>query len=310
MNAPEIVVVGSANIDLVVSAERFAAPGETLAASSFQIFAGGKGANQAAAAARLGAATRLVARVGDDAFAPIVRSALADAGVELGGLLSTEGGTGTALITTVHGGQNSILVYPGANAHLRREDVDAAWPQFRGARVVLAQLEIPIDTVERLAVLCEDAGIPLVLDPAPAQDLSPALLHRIAWLTPNEAETLQLTGVDVSTASEPDLKRVAEDLLGRGPRGVVLKLGSRGAYVADHTRHCWIPPFNVQVVDTTAAGDAFNGAFAITLARLGDPFTAGTFACAAAALSTTTFGAIPSMPNQSAVSALLASASR
>ena len=145
MSAPEIVVVGSANVDLVVFADRFPAPGETLAGTDFKMLAGGKGANQAAAAARMGAATRLLARVGDDLFAPMLRAELSGAGVDTDGVETVPGSTGTALITAVRGGSNNIVVVPGANASLRPEDIAREWRHIATAKLVLAQLEIPME---------------------------------------------------------------------------------------------------------------------------------------------------------------------
>ena len=307
MSAPEIVVVGSANVDLVVFSKRFPAPGETLDAKEFRIFAGGKGANQAAAAARMGIPTRLIARVGKDVFAPMLRAELSSAGVDVHAVETVTGSTGAALITTVDGGTNSILVVPGANASLVPEDIDREWERLRVAAFVLAQLEIPLDTVEHLAMRCAEAGIPFILDPAPVRTLGSGLLKATTWLTPNETETRALTGIDVSSAQEAELRSVAEDLLGMGVAGVVLKLGARGAYIANRAMQRWIPPFAVVATDTTAAGDAFNGAFAASLLRHGDASIAAHFACAAAALSTTRPGAIPSLPSRAEVDQLLTS---
>ncbi len=300
-----IAVVGSVNVDLVVAAERFAAPGETITGRDFKTFSGGKGANQAAAAARLGARTQLFARIGDDGFAPGLLKDLRKAGVDIACVESTPGSTGAALITTVDDGQNSIVVVPGANGTVEPADIDQWWPAIGEADIVLAQLEIPIDAVMRLAVRCQAAGIPFMLDPAPAQTLPQELLCAVTWLTPNESETRALTGMDITQAGEAELHAAAETLLARGVGGVVLKLGTRGAYMLHKGVAQWIKPFMVEVVDTTAAGDAFNGAFAASLLALGDPFAAGRVAAAAAALSTTRAGAIPSMPGHAQVEALL-----
>jgi ribokinase len=300
-----VVVVGSLNVDLVMATERFVRPGETMQGKEFHIVAGGKGANQAAAAARLGYPTQIFGRVGDDGFAPRLLAALEAAGVDVSGVEVTPGSTGTALITTVASGENSIVIVPGANGAVLTEDVDRWWPKISEAGMVLAQLELPMATVVRLAERCAAEKILLMLDPAPAQDLSAELLRAVAWLTPNESEVLRLTGRDIAAADEALLRDVAESFLAVGVGGVVLKLGGRGAYVATAAERRWIQPFVVEVVDTTAAGDAFNGAFAASLLRLGDPFEAAQVASAAAALSTTVAGAIPSMPAMSEVEALL-----
>ncbi|WP_263382275.1 ribokinase [Granulicella arctica] len=303
--AKPVIVVGSLNVDLVVVAERFVTPGETMLGKSFRVVSGGKGANQAAASARLGYPTQLFGRVGDDGFGSRLIGDLEAAGVDVSGVGSVPGSTGTALITTVASGENSIVIVPGANGTIGPNDIDGWWPTIHEAGIVLAQLEIPMDAVEHLAKLCAEASIPFMLDPAPAQGLSAALLSKVAWLTPNESEVLALTGRDLIGAEEPALLKVAGHFLDLGVDGVVLKLGARGAYVATAKEQRWVRPFVVEAVDTTAAGDAFNGAFAASLLRLHDPFRAAQVAAAAAALSTTVPGAIPSMPSLQQVEALL-----
>ena len=310
---PSVAVIGSINMDLVLSAERFPAPGETLPGQDMRMFPGGKGANQAAAAAKLGAPTQIFARVGDDVFAPMLKEQLAAAGVDTAHVHAAAGSTGIALITTVPSGENSIVVVPGANALLRPEDIDHEWPRIRRASIVLAQLEIPVETVERLGRRCAAEQIQFVLDPAPVRSLSADLLRAVSWLTPNETEPFGMTGTDISAASEAQLHAGAENFQSMGVQGIVLKLGARGAYIARRSgptaEHRWIQPFAVEPLDTTAAGDAFNGAFAASLLRLGDPFAAARVACAAAALSTTKRGAIRSLPSLPEVEQLLADAS-
>lgn len=300
-----VVVVGSLNVDLTMRAERFPRAGETLKAQDFAMSSGGKGANQAVAAARLGYRTRMVGCLGDDAFSVGVRADLARANVDLAGVRAVPGNTGAALITTVPGGENTIVIAAGANAAMTRAALNAAWEEVRGAGMVLTQLEIPLDTVEALAERCRAEGLPLMLDPAPAGPLPGSLLKGLAWLTPNESEAAALAGAAIAEAEEAELRRVAESFLDQGVGGVVLKLGARGAYVATAGERGMIAPFQVEAMDTTAAGDCFNGAFAVALLRGAPALEAARFACAAAALSTTRRGALGSMPDTAEVEVLL-----
>ena len=300
----KIAVVGSINIDLVSRVPRLPREGETLHGHSFTTVPGGKGANQAVAAARLGGQVHMVGRLGEDAFGPQLRQALEQAGVQTSGVLSTEGPSGSAIIMVTDAGANSILVTAGANARLTPEALEGQLNELRDASVVLTQLEVPVAAVERLATYTHQARIPLILDPAPVQALGPQLLEHVTWLTPNESETCallrQLGRECGDTLAEGDLPAAAECLLAQGVRNVVLKLGARGVYLQGQdiaaTR---IPGFAVEAVDTTAAGDAFNGgfAYALTTGALA-PEPAARFACAVAALSVTRAGAQPSMPSR------------
>lgn len=258
--AKRIVVVGSINLDLVVATRRIPLVGETVAGSSFRTFPGGKGANQAVAAARLGASVSILGKLGTDAFGTELRESLEGVGVETGAVASVPVASGVALITTDAKGENSITVVAGANAHLSPDDIDANAELIRGAGIVLTQLEVPLNTVEHLASFTRREEIPLVLDPAPARPLSPSLLRCVDWLTPNETETCILLGHSPRELSQVDMEDRANKLLQLGSRNVVLKLGARGCYLAlaDGTRKL-VPAFNVHAVDTTAAGDAFNG---------------------------------------------------
>ena len=293
-----IVVVGSLNADLVARVERIPVPGETIIASDFETFCGGKGANQATAVGRLGGTVRMIGKLGSDAFATQLRESLEDAGVETGCVDNVDGPSGTALIESSADGENSIVVIPGANARLLPDDIVRYAAVIEQAALVLAQLEIPRDTTESLARLTHNAGVPLILDPAPAYPLGRELLSHVTWLTPNETESRLLLGLDPDRASSLTSQEVAARLLDMGVRNVILKLGSQGVYMAgQEIEPAAIGACEVEAVDTTGAGDAFNGAFAFALvhARM-TARDAAEFACGAAALSVTRAGAQTSMP--------------
>ncbi len=299
-----IAVVGSINIDLVARAARIPAPGETLLGMDFATHPGGKGANQAVAVARLGYPVRMIGRLGDDSFGAELKEHLMRSGVDIAGVRTSPGSSGVAVIVVAETGENSIVVVPGANALLTPQDLDASIDILRSASIVLTQLETPLETLVHLSELCLREGVPLILDPAPAQALPKELLSKVTWFTPNETEAAFYTGPS-SGAGPTD---TALELMGLGVTHLVLKLGSRGAYLAtpDGQRHR-IPSFPVQAVDTTAAGDCFNGAFATGLALRMTPPESARFAAAAAALSVTRVGAQPSMPSRAEVQQLLGS---
>jgi ribokinase len=298
-------VVGSVNMDLVVKAPRLPQVGETVLGGAFGTFAGGKGANQAVAAARLGAAVAMVGRVGADAFGQALRNGLAAEGVDVTHLREDDHApTGVALITVDDAGRNTIVVASGANMRVVREDVDAAREVITRSQVVLLQLELPLSVVHYAADVAAAAGCRVVLDPAPApSDSLPDSLYRLlAVVNPNEVEARALTGVDVA---DPDgARRAAEVLLARGCGAAVIKRGERGAYVAAGGLRESVPAVPVQAVDTTAAGDAFAGALAVALAEGRDLLAAVRFATVAAAVSVTRLGAQPSMPRRTEVEAL------
>ncbi len=305
-----VVVVGSLNADLVVRAERFPQPGETMHGESFRVVTGGKGANQAGAAAKLGWPTEMVGRVGSDAFAVQVRRDLEAAGAGCGAVMEVEGSTGVAVITTTASGENTIVLAAGANGAMDSAAVEGAWPVIAGAGMVLLQLEIPLETVMEVARRCAAAGVPVMLDPAPARELPEELLRAVTWLTPNETEARELEGIDLAEAGDEGMERAAGRLMAKGARNVALKLGGRGVYVATEERRGLVPAFAVEVCDTTAAGDCFNGAFAVALLEGAEVMEAARFACAAAALSTTRAGALPSMPTRAEVEGSLRGGTR
>jgi ribokinase len=301
-----IVVVGSINLDLAVFASRNPRAGETILGTRFDLFTGGKGANQAVAAARLGHHVQMIGKLGNDAFADQLLQDLNGADVDTRAITRTSGPSGVALIITTDSGENRIIVVPGANNSLSPDDIERDCALIQNADIVLTQLEIPLETIDALTKLTSRHNVRLVLDPAPARELPADLLHKTDWITPNEGEAQFFTGSKTPPVSEVEMREVSEYFLGLGPRNVLLKLGERGAYLAtqDGTR-TFIPSFAVQAIDTTAAGDAFNGAFAVALVRGSLPADAARFASAVAAISVTRHGALPSMPTQAEVSLFL-----
>ena len=295
-----IVVVGSINLDLVVGANRIPRVGETVTGKTFETYFGGKGANQAVAAAKLGYSVAMVGCVGTDGFGEQLRKGLEEAGVDTVGVSTAEGPSGIALITTSSHGENNIVVVPGANEHLEPALLDKATPLLRRAGILLTQLEIPLDAVDYLARFAERNNIPLMLDPAPARDLPMSLLRRVTWITPNETEVQELLKRRI--VSDSDYYAAAESLLSCGIRNVLLKMGSRGALVAQQNGSKEIiPAFSVNPVDTTAAGDAFNGGFAVGLMKGMNAIEGARFGSAVAAISVTRTGAQPSMPTSAEV---------
>jgi ribokinase len=293
-----IIVVGSINTDLVAVTKRMPAVGETVIASDFQIHPGGKGANQAVAVARLGYPVRLIGRLGNDTFGAELRTHLERAGVEITGVSTSGGVSGVAVIVVSRHGENSILVAPGANSKVTPEDLDANISILRSAGMVLAQLEIPLETIEYLARVCARENVPLILDPAPARDLPPGIFKDIAWFTPNQAEARFYLGDKHLESNPPAPAEMAKVFLSNGCRGVVLKMGAHGTYLGSQDGiGSLVPAFSVNAIDTTAAGDAFNAGFATALMLGTSPLDSAVFAAAVAAISVTRTGAQPSMPS-------------
>lgn len=290
-----IVVVGSINMDLVVRAPRHPLPGETILGRSFQTFPGGKGANQAVAAARLGGQVRMVGRVGTDPFGEVLLSNLVKDGVDTRHVLRTEGAaSGVALITVSDVGQNNIVVVPETNGMLTPDDIRAAGQAFEGAAAVLIQLEIPLDTVREAVRIGVEHGAKILLNPAPAQPLDAGLLADVDYLIPNESELALLSGI-------PSINASAEHLRSIGVSCLIVTLGSKGVLVVNGTKHNRILPHAVPVVDTTAAGDAFAGAFAVALSENQTTLQAAAWGNAAGALAVTAEGAQPSLPTRQAL---------
>ncbi|HXM92871.1 MAG TPA: ribokinase [Candidatus Dormibacteraeota bacterium] len=292
-----LLVVGSINLDLVVATQRIPLVGETVFGSSFRTFPGGKGANQAFAAARLGTLVSMIGKLGSDDFGVQLRANLADSGVDTSAIDVVSTSSGVALIATDGNGDNAIVVVAGANAHLTPHDLDEHLDLIRSSSIMLTQLEIPLETVEHLGAIAQRESIPLVLDPAPARQLPESLLSCVEWLTPNETETNSLLGLQPQELSQAALHEAASAFLQRGCRNVLLKLGKRGCYLAlSDGRRKLLPAYAVSAIDTTAAGDAFNGAFASALLQGKDPISSASWASAVAAISVTRHGAQPSMP--------------
>lgn len=303
-----IVVVGSANVDLVVQAPHIPRPGETVLGRDFVMALGGKGANQAVGVARLGAEVVFLACVGKDSFGDQCLDGYAREGINTSYIsLDPEEATGVALIVVANDGENSIAVASGANMRLTPELIADASEAFEGADGVLLQLEIPIETVVEAARIGRKHGIPVVLNPAPAQPLQSELLSLVDVLTPNRIELAQLLGVSENEVMAMDDERLAKHALGLGVSSVVITLGKEGALAAGSWGWTRVPSFAVETVDTTAAGDAFNAGLAVALGRGGSNLPEATrYACACGALATTKFGAQPSLPDEEAVQHLLA----
>lgn len=295
-----VVVVGSSNTDLTVQVPRIPRPGETVLGGRFYMVGGGKGANQAVAAVRVGAAVALIGRTGEDEFGRAAHERLETEGIDTTYLSSSEEtASGVALIVVDGEGENAISVAPGANGELAPEDVEEAEPAIAVADVLVAQLEIPLETVERAFELAGRHAVTTILDPAPAQELPKDLLRRVSVITPNEMEAEALTGF--STGTSEGVPHAAERLLELGVETALVTLGPAGSYVAADDERFHVPGLEVEAVDSTAAGDVFVGALATALADGWGLRRSVDFANVAAALSVRTPGAQPSAPEREAV---------
>ena len=297
----KIIVVGSLNMDLVAHTPRIPTPGETVLGSDFGTFSGGKGANQAVAAARQGAEVAFIGRVGSDAFGQQLLAGLQAEGIDTRHIGRDENApSGVALITLDANGQNTILVASGANLLLKPAHLRAAEGIFAGADILLLQLEIPLETVMAAAQQAKTHGLKVILNPAPAQSLPEDLLSLVDVLIPNESETALLTGLPVDTVAR--VEAAAQKLLEHGAGCVIITLGERGALLVSAGQPAApIPSFAVKVVDTTAAGDSFVGALAVALASGSSLMVAVQRGCAAGALAATRLGAQPSLPTKTEV---------
>ncbi|MEV1053891.1 ribokinase [Streptomyces sp. NPDC049887] len=296
----DLLVIGSANADLVIGVERRPGPGETVLGSDLAVHPGGKGANQAVAAARMGARTALLARVGDDAYGRLLLDTQRAAGVDTAGVLVGGAPTGVALITVDPSGDNSIVVSPGANGQLTPGDVRAAGSLLHASRVVSAQLEIPLETVAE-AVRSLLPGTRFVLNPSPPRPLPPEVLAACDPLIVNEHEAKVILG-DEAVGGEP--ADWARTLLARGPRSVVVTLGAQGALVASRQGTALVPAVKVNAVDTTGAGDAFTAVLAWRLGQGDALMEAAAYAARVGAAAVTKAGAQGSYPTPEEVAAL------
>lgn len=306
---PSIVVVGSANMDLVVRAQRLPVPGETLGGTGFETIPGGKGANQAVAAARLGAAVTMVGCVGDDAFGTTLRKGLKADGIDTAPLRTVPGSSGIAVITVAQNGANSIVIVGGANDALARSDIDATAQTIAAADMLICQLETPLEIVEHAIATAVRHHTPVLLNPAPARPLSAAFLAQIDYLVVNETEAELLSGIPVGNAA--DAERAAAVLLEQGAHCVIVTLGANGVFwraaaardadPVDAPLQGYVPAHKVQAVDTTAAGDTFAGGFAAARAAGQGIADAIAFGQQAAAISVTRRGAQTSIPTRTEV---------
>jgi len=288
-------------MDLVVKSPRIPAIGETILGGHFIMTPGGKGANQAVAAAKLGAEVYFIAKLGNDVFAEQSLNNFKKEGVNTKYVIQTEEApSGVALITVDDAGNNVIVVAPGANQMLSPDDIRQAESDISSSGALVAQLEIPLETVEVAAQLANGSGVPFILDPAPAQKLNPELLQMVDVLTPNETEAQILTGIEV-TSNRDSARTAVEKLLESGVKSVILTMGAKGFLLATDDKMEFVPAVMVNAIDATAAGDAFTGSLAVGLAQGKTLADAALFANYVAALSVTKMGAQSSMPAKEAV---------
>lgn len=304
----KICVLGSINIDLVAKTTRFPLPGESIEGSSFNIFPGGKGANQAVAAGRLGADVTLLGKVGNDVFSETALSALKAANVDTSRVLRAETSTGVAVITVNDNGENYLVYIPGANALVDAEYVKSNADIIDSSDILMMQLETPIETVEWAAEYALSKNKTVILDPAPAGNLSERLLGNCSIITPNETEFELISGTAIR--DENDMKAAGEALTNGGAKIIINKCGSRGAYLLMKDKAVLIPGYKVKAVDSTAAGDSFNAGLAVSLALGRELEESIAFANAVGAISVTKMGAQSSMPGLDEVTDFIKNNSR
>jgi ribokinase len=288
-----ISVVGSINIDLVYRVPHIVKEGETLHSTSHSIHYGGKGANQAVTAGQLGANVTFIGKVGNDTFGEQAKENLANKGVNTAAV-KEEGITGQAIIQVSDSGENSIVLFPGANFLVTPEQVDRESDVIRNSDVLLFQLEIPLECIEKAIRIAAESETVIILNPAPAKELPDSLLKKVSILTPNETELARLTGIEPS--SKEKMMEACKFLLDKGVGTIIVTLGSKGAFYINYGEHGWVEAVKVDVVDTTGAGDAFNGALAVAICRGDSLQKAVKNAAEVAAYVVTKMGAQPVFP--------------
>ena len=299
---PNIIVVGSLNADLVVRVPRFPQPGETISGEDLSIIPGGKGANQAVAAARQGTSVSMLGRVGNDSFGPELVNNLKQNHVDTSHVqIDKTSSTGTATIIVDSNGQNVIVLSPGGNGKVVPADMNEV--AFSDYQILLLQLEIPLETVLSAARRAKESGLRILLNPAPARSLPDELISMTDFILPNEGELSLLTGQAVNDISSAE--KAAKVLLARGAQNVIVTLGAKGALIVSMEQVTHVNTYQVDVVDTTAAGDAFIGGFASALLQNKSLEEAVHYSCACGALAATKFGAQPSLPTQEEVEKFL-----
>jgi len=306
MSTKWVTVMGSFVADRTFRTDKLRAWGETFMGNSFQLGPGGKGSNQAVAAARAGAKVSFISKLGRDPFGEMARSLYRTEGIDTRHLLATDAATGgAAIIVDAKTGENSIIVVPGACFTLTAEEVDTMRDLIAGSAIFVTQLELALPTVEHGLKLARSLGAPTILNPAPGFKLPESIFGFCDYVTPNETETEILTGVAVRSVA--DAERAADAFLNLGVRNVVITLGAQGAFVKNAAAKGLVPAYNAgPVVETTGAGDGFNGGFAVALAEGKDILEAVRFGCAVAGISVTRPGTAPSMPTRAEVDALMA----
>ncbi len=300
----KIVIVGSSNVDLIVKTARIPLPGETVMGGEFMMVCGGKGANQAVAVNRLGGEAVFVTRIGKDMFGDRLLAQYESEGMDTGFVIrDAETASGVAIISVDANGENCIVVAPGANERLSMEDIDAAREQIVSADYVLMQMEIPLEVIRYVKNMAVAAGVKVILNPAPAAALDDDLLGGLFMITPNETECALITGQEVG--NEAEAASAARTLLSRGVSNVIVTMGSRGALVQTAQQSLLVPARRVDAVDTTAAGDVFNGAVAVALSEGRGIVEAVRMATVASSVSVTRMGAQPSVPTRAEVEDIL-----
>jgi ribokinase len=299
-----VTVLGSFVADLAFRTNRIPVWGETLMGNEFKLGPGGKGSNQAVAAARAGGRVSFISKLGPDLFGDMARALYKSEGIDTQFLFTTQSATGAAaIIIDAHKGENAIIVVPGACFEVTAEEVDQARALIAGSAIFVAQLELPLPVVEHGLTLAHSLGVPTILNPAPAAPLPESIYRHIDYITPNESEAAALTGVPVSTVA--DAEKAADAFLARGVPNAIITLGAQGVFVKNAQVRAHVPAVNAgKVVETTGAGDAFNGGFAVALSEGMGLVEAARFGCATAGISITRPGTAPSMPTRAEIDAL------